>query len=294
MLILCTRGASLLCECVFTEISLRPEGGHSFRHELRSLIASPHERKLRHRKRCLCCDLSLRGTKSCFLCERKSLTLCTGWVFLCASACCLCARLPFYPSSRVWPESRWCKQYKHATHPRLAPQGGGGARQHSSARSRCVGETPCVGDSRLFASSASLPRSRIPATCHRGGGGWGGGTDAAEDKPAETTETRRDCGRCVIVVHNDAMVRTVWWECQTGQPSSASDHFPPSPALLYLPQSSSWEAVSSWGVKLSNRCLPQITDRTAFLMLACFSSCVTTILGLTFSFLHIFTINRGV
>lgn len=112
---------------------------------------------------CLC-----GGPKAAF-CVNESVWPCRLAGFLCASACCLCARFSFYSSFWVWPESRWCKQYKHATHPRLAPRVGGcTAAQQLLPCSRCVDETPCVGDSWLFASSASLPRSRIPTTCHRG------------------------------------------------------------------------------------------------------------------------------
>lgn len=171
---------------------------------------------------CLC-----GGPKAAF-CVNESVWPCRLAVFLCASACCLCARFSFYSSFWVWPESRWCKQYKHATHPRLAPRVGGcTAAQQLLPCSRCVDETPCVGDSWLFASSASLPRSRIPTTCHRG-------VELRNRCNRRSLLKCAVCGHCVIDIHTDVMVWMVWWKCQTGQPLSASDAFPRSPALLLV------------------------------------------------------------
>lgn len=237
---------------------------------------------------CLC-----GGPKAAF-CVNESVWPCRLAGFLCASACCLCARFSFYSSFWVWPESRWCKQYKHATHPRLAPRVGGcTAAQQLLPCSRCVDETPCVGDSWLFASSASLPRSRIPTTCH------GGGVE-------EQMQQRRSLLKCAEFVDIVLLTFTLmsWCEWSDGNVRLANlcllqITFRLSPfacfascAWLYLPQCSSLEAISSWGVKLANHGLPQIIDRTSFLMLACLISSMMTILVFTFSFIHIFTIEE--
>lgn len=249
---------------------------------LSCLITSPCRRKLLHRKPCVPSNISLRGPKRCFLCERV-------WP---------CALAGFY----LRPPAVCARVFLFIPHPGFGLRAGGVNNTNMPITllwgggtalpcSRCGGETPCVDDSRLFASSASLLRSRIPATCH-GGRGW------------RNRCSRRDASWnnwnvqfVDIVLSFTPMVWLVWGKSQTGcftsLPALARLLFA-SHGWFYLPLCSSLEAISSWGVKLANCCLPQITDMAAFLMFTRFSFCATTILGLTFSFLHIFTPNRGV